>query len=262
MTPLLAVDGLSVRYAGAHGFVTVVDNVGFTTGRERLGLVGQSGSGKSTVGRALLGLLPPHAEVAASRLEFDGKDLRSASRGEWRGLRGRRIGLVLQDPKFSLDPVMSLGAQVAEAFVATRALGRRAAHAAAIDMLAAVGFEEPARVARLYPHQVSGGMGQRAMIAQALAGEPDLLIADEPTSALDAASRHAIAALLDRLAAERRMGLILISHDLDLVAGLCDRVLVMRRGRIVERCAAADLARSDEPYTRALLAARLPPLIA
>lgn len=256
--PLLDLEGLTVRYPGRHGPVCVVDGVGFAMGRERLGIVGQSGSGKSTLGRALLRLLPPHAEMSAGRLLFDGQDLLTADAARLRAIRGRRIGLILQDPRFSLNPMMKIGAQIVEAFRRRPGLSQRDARAASLEMLAMVGFGEPARIFGLYPHEVSGGMGQRAMIAMMLAGDPDLLIADEPTSALDATARIELLGVLDELLARRRMGLILISHDLDLVAGFCDRMLVMQGGRIVEDCSAEDLADAQHPYTRQLLAARLP----
>jgi peptide/nickel transport system ATP-binding protein len=255
-TPLLDVDGLVVRYSKT----AVVDEVTFAVRRERVAIVGQSGSGKSTVGRAILRLLPRTAAVSAVRLHVDGVDLLKADRATLRAMRGRRVGLVLQDAKFALNPVMTVGMQMVEALSHGRNMSRKAAREAALDQFAAVGFDDPSRVFGLYPHQVSGGMGQRAMIAMALAGEPQLLIADEPTSALDATSRIEILTLLDTLIARRHMGLLLISHDLDLVAGFCDRILVMQAGRIVDRCAVADLALSRHPYTRELLAARLPPL--
>lgn len=258
--PLLDLDGLTVRYPGRYGPVRVVDGVSFAMGCERLGIVGQSGSGKSTVGRAVLRLLPPHAEMSAARLLFGGQDLLSADAARLRAIRGRRIGLILQDPKFSLNPMMKIGAQIFEAFRRRPGLSRNGARAASLEMLATVGFTEPARIFGLYPHEVSGGMGQRAMIAMMLAGDPDLLIADEPTSALDATARIELLTMLDVLLVRRNMGLILISHDLDLVAGFCDRVLVMQGGRIVERCSAADLTRAQHPYTRELLATRLPPV--
>jgi peptide/nickel transport system ATP-binding protein len=246
---LLDVADLRLRLAGAE----VLSGVSFAMGRERLGIVGASGSGKSLTARAILGLLPPGAAPTAARLAFDGIDLRAADRRKMRALRGRRIALVLQDPRFALNPVMTVGAQIAEA---CRALGRRRAREKALALLEAVSIREPRRVARLYPHQLSGGMGQRAMIAMMLAPDPDLLIADEPTSALDGGVRNEVLAVLDREVSRRGMGLILISHDLDLVAGFCDRVLVMAEGRVAEDRAASALAQASHPATRRLLAAR------
>ncbi|HXP30790.1 MAG TPA: ABC transporter ATP-binding protein [Stellaceae bacterium] len=251
MSALLEVDDLRVRF----GALEAVKGVSFAMGRERLGLVGASGAGKSLIGRALLRLTPPGAATSARRIVFDGIDIATADARRMRGLRGRRIGLVLQDPRFSLNPVLSIGEQIAECFRIHRGASHPAARAMARESLAAVRLDDP-RVYGLYPHQVSGGMGQRAMIAMMLAGDPDLLIADEPTSALDASAALQVLAVLDDLVRRRGMGLILISHDLDLVQGFCDRVLVLESGAIVERCAAADLALSRHPYTRRLLAAR------
>ena len=216
---------------------------------------GASGAGKSLIGRAILRLLPPRASMSAGRLVFDGIDIAAGDPRQMRGLRGKRIGLVLQDAKFSLNPAMTVGAQIAEAFRAHHGLPWAAARERTLAALAAVQLRE-ARVAALYPHQLSGGMGQRAMLAMMLAPDPDLLIADEPTSALDATTAQQVLAVLDEQMRRRGMGLIFISHDLDLVAGFCDRVLVLEAGAIVERCAAADLAAARHPYTRRLLAAR------
>jgi peptide/nickel transport system ATP-binding protein len=247
--PLLDVADMRLRLAGAE----VLSGVSFAMDRERLGIVGYSGSGKSLMARAILGLLPPGATLAAARLAFDGIDLQAADRRAMRALRGRRLALVLQDPRFALNPVMTVGAQIAEA---CRVLGRRRAREKALALLEAVSIRESRQVARLYPHQLSGGMGQRAMIAMMLAPDPDLLIADEPTSALDGGVRNEVLAVLDREVSRRGMGLILISHDLALVAGFCDRVLVIADGRIVEDAAASALAQASHPVTRRLVAAR------
>ena len=253
MTPaLLEVSDLSVAFGGTQA----VRGVSFAMGRERLGIVGESGSGKSLTGRSILRLLPRGASLGAARLAFDGIDLLAASERALRALRGRRLGLVLQDPRFSLNPVMSVGRQIAEAWRAHHRASQRAAREKALAMLDAVRIREPGRVYDLYPHQLSGGMGQRAMIAMMLAPDPDLLIADEPTSALDVTARQDVLAVLDEQVSRRGMGLILISHDLDLVAAFCDRVLVIERGEVVESCAAAALAASLNPCTRRLLAAR------
>jgi peptide/nickel transport system ATP-binding protein len=253
--PLLELDDLRLRFGGDRP-LEALRGVSFTMGRERLGIVGESGSGKSLTARAILRLLPRAATLSARRFAFDGLDLLAADESGLRPLRGRRIALVLQDPRFSLNPVMRVGRQIAEAFRAHRRIGRREAREKALAMLEAVRIREPRRVYDLYPHEVSGGMGQRVMIAMMLAPGPDLLIADEPTSALDVTVAMEVLAILDEQVRERAMGLVFISHDLDLVAGFCDRVLVMERGRVVETCAAAALERAQNPYTRRLLAAR------
>ena len=252
MSALLEIEELRVRF-GMH---EVLHGISFAMERERLALVGGSGAGKSLIGRSILRLLPPGAAMQARRLAFDGIDIAGADAARMRDLRGRRIGWVLQDPKFSLNPVMTIGAQIEEAFRLHHRISRGAARERALASLEAVRISDPLRVHGLYPHEVSGGMGQRAMIAMMLAPDPDLLIADEPTSALDGSSARQVLAILDDLVARRGMGLLFISHDLDLVAGFCDRVLVIEQGRIVERCAAAALGDAQHSYTRRLLAAR------
>jgi peptide/nickel transport system ATP-binding protein len=252
--PLLAVEDLRVAYPDRDGrSAEVVRGVSFTLGRERLGIVGESGSGKSQTGRAILGLTAPGGVVSARRLAFDGIDLLACPPRQRRALRGRRIAMVLQDPKHALDPVMRIGAQIAETLQAHAPVTPRLARQRVHETLAAVGIDDPERVARLYPHEVSGGMGQRAMIAMMLVAGPELLIADEPTSALDVTVQLQVLAILDRLVTERGMGLVFISHDLRLVSTFCDRVLVMYAGRVVEEIAAADLAHAQHPYTRGLL---------
>jgi len=253
MSTLLSVEDLSVRFPTRTGLIEAVRGISFSLGRERLGIVGESGSGKSQTGRAILGLTPPHAEVTARRLEFDGIDLLRARPGLKRSLRGKRIAMILQDPKYSLDPVMPIGRQIVETLRTHERIDRRSARERALDMLAAVQIREPARVFDLYPHEVSGGMGQRAMIAMMLVAGPELLIADEPTSALDVTVQLEILAILDRLVADRGMGLIFISHNLRLVSSFCDRVIVMYAGRIVEEVKATELSRAKHPYTRGLL---------
>jgi peptide/nickel transport system ATP-binding protein len=233
--------------------VRAVRGVSFSLGREKLGIVGESGSGKSITGRSILRLLPRSAEVTATRLEFDGVDLMRASDRQMREIRGRRISLVLQDPKYSLNPVMTVGDQIAEAYRLHAKVGGAAARRRAIEMLGAVRIRDPERVYGLYPHEVSGGMGQRIMIAMMLIPEPDLLIADEPTSALDVTVQMQVLAILDDLVTTRGMGLIFISHDLNLVASFCDRILVMYAGRVVEACRASELHAATHPYTRGLL---------
>jgi peptide/nickel transport system ATP-binding protein len=244
---------LSIAFPTPTGESRAVRDVSMSIGQEKFGIVGESGSGKSLTARSLLGLLPPGARVAAEALTFDGIDVLRASERQMRAIRGKRAGLILQDPKYSLNPVMTAGAQIAEAWRAHRKGGRREALEAAEDLLTQVQIRDPRRVAGSYPHELSGGMGQRVMIAMMLAPDPELLIADEPTSALDATVQAEILRLLDDLVSRRGMALILISHDLPLVSHFCDRVAVMYAGRVVEELAAANLARANHPYTRGLL---------
>lgn len=253
MNPLLTVDDLRVSYPARTGTIEAVRGVTFSLGRERLGIVGESGSGKSQTGRAIMGLTPPHAQISAKKLEFDGIDLLKASVRERRALRGGRIAMVLQDPKYSLNPVMTIGRQIAETLKAHGRYSGAEILKRATDMLEAVQIRDAERVMKLYPHEVSGGMGQRVMIAMMLIAEPEMLIADEPTSALDVTVQLDVLAILDKLVAERGMGLIFISHDLRLVSSFCDRVIVMYAGRIVEEIAASDLANAKHPYTQGLL---------
>lgn len=255
MTALLNVENLRVSFPTHSGRVEVVKGISFTLGRERLGIVGESGSGKSMTGRSILRLIRKPGEVTADRLEFDGLDILSQNEKQMRAIRGARISMVMQDPKFSLNPVMTVGEQIAEALVAHQKLPRRQIRQRIIDMLEAVRINDPERVASLYPHEVSGGMGQRIMIAMMLIPEPELLIADEPTSALDMSVQAQVLDIIDHLVREKGMGLILISHDLNLVSRYCDRILVMNAGRVVEECAAGELDRATHPYTRGLLAA-------
>ncbi|WP_026618054.1 ABC transporter ATP-binding protein [Ensifer aridi] len=253
MSALLTVEDLRVRFPTRTGVIEAVRGVSFTLGRERLGIVGESGSGKSQTGRAIMGLTPLQAQVTAKRLAFDGIDLVSAPAKVRRDLRGKRIAMILQDPKYSLNPVMSIGRQIVETLRRHEKVSRGEARQRALDMLAAVQIRDPARVFDLYPHEVSGGMGQRAMIAMMLIAGPELLIADEPTSALDVTVQLEVLSILDKLVTERGMGLIFVSHDLRLVSSFCDRVLVMYAGKIVEEIAASDLPNAKHPYTRGLL---------
>ncbi|WP_113132174.1 ABC transporter ATP-binding protein [Hyphomicrobiales bacterium] len=253
MSTLLTVEDLKVSFPTRTGLVEAVRGVSFTLGRERLGIVGESGSGKSQTGRAIMGLTPGHAQVTAKQLSFDGIDLLSASPKVRRDLRGKRIAMILQDPKYSLNPVMSIGRQIVETLRQHESVSRGEARERALDMLAAVQIRDPKRVYDLYPHEVSGGMGQRAMIAMMLVAGPEILIADEPTSALDVTVQLEVLGILDKLVAERGMGLIFVSHDLRLVSSFCDRVIVMYAGRIVEELAASELANAKHPYTQGLL---------
>ena len=250
---LVEIENLDIAFPTPGGLSRAVRGVSLALGAEKLGIVGESGSGKSLTARSLLRLLPGNAVVTADRLAFDGIDILGASERTLRAIRGKRAGLILQDPKFSLNPVMSAGAQIAEAWRAHKRGTRREAREAALDLLAQVQIRDPVRVAAAFPHELSGGMGQRVMIAMMLAPDPELLIADEPTSALDATVQAEILRLMEDLVSRRGMGLMLISHDLPLVSHFCDRVAVMYAGRIVEDLGAGELARATHPYTRGLL---------
>lgn len=254
-TPLLEVENLRVTFPTPRGDIDVVRGVSFTLGRERLGIVGESGSGKSMTGRSILKLIRAPGRVSADRLSFDGIDLRDRSERQMRAIRGARISMVMQDPKFSLNPVMTIGEQIAEALLTHKSLPRREVGARVFAMLDSVRIADPERVAKLYPHEVSGGMGQRVMIAMMLIPEPDLLIADEPTSALDVSVQAQVLDIIDELVRRKGMGLIFISHDLNLVSSYCDRILVMNTGEVVEECRAGELHNATHPYTRGLIAA-------
>ena len=254
-SPLLELENLRVSFPTPKGRVEVVKGLSFTLGRERLGIVGESGSGKSMTGRAILRLVRRPGQQDADKMTFDGIDLRRLSERRMRDLRGARISMIMQDPKFSLNPVMTIGEQIAEALRTHERLARRDVQARVLQMLEAVRINDPQRVMALYPHEVSGGMGQRIMIAMMLIPRPDLLIADEPTSALDVSVQAQVLDLIDELVRDKGMGLILISHDLNLVARYCDRILVMHAGQVVESCAASELHKATHPYTRGLLAA-------
>ncbi len=250
---LLSVEDLRVSFDTPKGVVEAVRGIDFELGQERLGIVGESGSGKSQTGRAILRLISGNGRIAAKRMEFDGIDLLNADERRMRSIRGNRISMIMQDPQYSLNPVMTVGSQIAEAYRVHSRAGKQEARDRALGMLETVRIREPEKVYHLYPHEVSGGMGQRIMIAMMLIPEPDLMIADEPTSALDVTVQLQVLALLDDMVRQRGMGLILISHDLNLVASFCDRVLVMYGGRIMETLDAKDLHNAQHPYTRGLL---------
>ena len=250
---LLEVEDLRIAFRSALRTHQAVRGVSFSIGREKVGIVGESGSGKSLTGRSILKLTPKAAEVTAKRLTFDGIDLKAASERQMRAIRGNRISMILQDPKFSLNPLMRIGHQITEAYRLHHRASRSTARQKALAMLEAVRIRNPDRVFQLLPHEVSGGMGQRIMIAMMLIPEPDLIIADEPTSALDVTVRRQVLSILDELVNRRGAGLMFISHDLNLVADFCDRVLVMYAGRILEDIPARDLHNARHPYTRALL---------
>jgi peptide/nickel transport system ATP-binding protein len=251
--PLLRVEDLQVTYRTPTGLVQAVRGVSFELGREKLGIVGESGSGKSQTGRAILGLTAPGGEVRAKRLEFDGSDLLGADKRVWRRIRGGGISMIMQDPKYSLNPVMTVGRQIEEAFLVHSNDSKAEARRRTLEMLRAVRIREPERVYKAYPHEVSGGMGQRIMIAMMMIPEPSIIIADEPTSALDVTVQLQVLAVLDDMISERGMGLIFISHDLNLIASFCDRILIMYGGQVMEECRAAELEQAQHPYTRGLL---------
>lgn len=250
---ILDVKNLRIRYGGSEA--EAVRGVSFTLGRERLGIVGESGSGKSTVGRALLRLLPG-ATITADTLRFNELDLLSLSEKEMLKVRGKRMSMILQDPKFSLNPIRRVGDQVAETYLRHFKCSKSDAKMRALTMLEAVKIRDAERVYAQYPHEISGGMGQRVMIAMMLLADPDLVIADEPTSALDVTVRLQVLNILDGLVRDRGIGLIMISHDLNLVRNFCDRVLIMYAGRVVETLAAGNLEAAQHPYTRGLIAAQ------
>lgn len=251
--PLLAVENLNISFPSPRGEIQALHHVSFSMGRQKLGIVGESGSGKSITGRSILKLLPSSAKVTADSMVFDGIDLLQTKEKAMRQIRGKRISMVMQDPKYSLNPVMKVGEQIAEAYLTHAKVSQKEAKERSIAMLEAVRIRNPNRVYNLYPHEVSGGMGQRIMIAMMLIPDPSLLIADEPTSALDVTVQLQVMAILDDLVMERGMGLILISHDLKLVASFCDQVIILYGGRIMEICRANELYRSQHPYTRGLL---------
>ncbi len=251
--PLLKVNNLSVRYLTPTGVVEALRNVSFELGREKLGVVGESGSGKSTLGRAILHLIPKPGVVDADSMEFMGQDLEKLSETEMRDVRGRQISMILQDPKFSLNPVMRAGDQILEALSIHGKNDKREGRRRVIDILKAVRIRDPERVYNAYVHELSGGMGQRVMTAMMVVTNPMLLIADEPTSALDVTVRMQVLAIIDDLVTQRGMGLIFISHDLNLVGSFCDRILIMYGGRILETCKASELHQAKHPYTRGLL---------
>ncbi|MGW0947788.1 dipeptide/oligopeptide/nickel ABC transporter permease/ATP-binding protein [Streptomyces sp. NPDC002623] len=256
---LLVLEGLKVSYPTTEGEKTVVDGVSLTVRRgEVLGLVGESGSGKSQTAFAVLGLLPREARVASSRLVFDGTELGGLGRAEMNRYRGRRIAYVPQEPMSNLDPSFRIGAQLVEPV--RRHLGVSAAEARTktLGLLERVGIADPERVFHSYPHQISGGMAQRVLIAGAVSCEPDLLIADEPTTALDVTVQAEVLDLVRSLQRERNMGVILVTHDFGVVADICDRVTVMQTGAVVESAPVRQLfADPQHPYTRMLLASTL-----
>jgi oligopeptide/dipeptide ABC transporter ATP-binding protein len=253
--PLLAVDNLTVAFPSRAGPRRVVEDLSYALGAGRtLGVVGESGCGKTVAALALLRLVPPPGRIEAGAIRLDGTEVTALDDAGLRRLRGQRIAMVFQDPAAALNPVYTIGAQVAESFRLHRAMDARAARAAAVEMLAQVGIPDPRRRAEAYPHQLSGGMRQRAMIAMALACRPGLLIADEPTTALDATVQAQILDLMQALQDAMGTAIQFISHNLGVVAAVAHDVMVMYAGRAVEIAPAAEIFRRPlHPYTRALL---------
>ena len=254
--PLLVVEHLTTTFDVGGRHVAAVDDVSFSLSRgETLGLVGESGCGKSVTALSILRLVPPPGRITGGRIVLDGLDLRTLDEAEMRTVRGARIGFVFQEPMSALNPVQTIGYQVAETIVVHRGGTWGEAREQAVDLLASVRIPDPARRVHDYPHRLSGGLRQRAMLAIALACRPALLVADEPTTALDATIQAEILDLLASLSHEHHLALLLISHDLGVVARAADRVAVMYAGRVVEEAPVAALfADPHHPYTRGLLA--------
>ncbi|HVC02420.1 MAG TPA: ABC transporter ATP-binding protein [Steroidobacteraceae bacterium] len=252
---MLAVQDLRVTFRRAGAAIEAVRQVSLDVeAGECVGIVGESGSGKTQLCLAIMGLLPPNAVVGGA-VRFAGEDLLSAPPSRLSALRGAKLAMVFQDPQSALTPHLKIGVQMAEVLVRHRGLAWPAARAAALGMLGRVGMVDPARCVQQYPHELSGGMRQRVMIGMSLLCEPDLLIADEPTTALDVTVQAQVLELLGRMRRDLRMGILLVSHDLAVVAGLAERIVVMYAGRVVENARARDLFRSPRhPYTAALMA--------
>lgn len=258
-SPLLSVRDLTVDYPSRHGPVRAVNGVSFSVAPGSvLGVVGESGSGKSSIGYALMRLTDASHATLGGAVTFEGRDLLALSSRDWRKLRGNRIAMVFQDAMATLNPVMPVGDQIGEVFRFHRPdMSRRAIRAASLDLLERVGIQEASRRIDAYPHQLSGGMRQRVVIAAAIALKPALLIADEPTTALDVTVQAQILGLMQELSREQGMAMILISHDLDVVADVCEDVVVMKDGVIVEAGHVDDvLSRPRHAYTMQLLNAR------
>jgi oligopeptide/dipeptide ABC transporter ATP-binding protein len=253
--PLLALTDLQTHFTTEDGVVRAVDGVSFHVGRgETVAVVGESGSGKSVTSLSIMRLIPPPGAIVGGRIDFLGRNLLTLSGAEIRAVRGNEIGMVFQEPMTSLNPVKTIGDQIAEAVALHQGKDRKGAWAAAVEMLDLVGIPDPARRAANYPHQMSGGMRQRAMIGMALCCRPKLLIADEPTTALDVTIQAQILDLMRKLQRELGMSILFITHDLGVVAEMADRVVVMYAGRVVEEGDVREIfARPRMPYTRALM---------
>lgn len=252
-TSLIQVENLQI---GLENGTELVKGIDFSMGRERVALVGESGSGKSLTARSLMGLLPDALQVQANRFELLGEAVLPYSQRQWNQLRGKQVSMVLQDPKYALNPAQNIGRQVEEPLVLHQSLSKKVRAEKVEHMLDAVGLPNPAQLRKMYPHQLSGGMGQRVMLAMALINDPQFLIADEPTSALDHAVRDQVLELISSLVEERNMGLLLISHDLQQVADYCERVLVMYQGQLIDHLPASELSNATHPYTKTLWSCR------
>lgn len=252
-TPFIVADHLTIGLPEGR---ILVDNLSFSLGRERVALVGESGSGKSLTARSLMGLLSPSLQVTAQQLTIAGENALALTPRQWTQLRGQQVAMVMQDPKYALNPALTIGWQVEEPLILHSKLNRRQRREKVLDMLAAVGLPEPQQLIKRYPGQLSGGMGQRIMLAIALITDPHFLIADEPTSALDHRMRDQVLALIQDLISQRNMGLLLISHDLQQVADHCQRVMVMYQGHLLDALPASELPNATHPYTRTLWACR------
>jgi oligopeptide/dipeptide ABC transporter ATP-binding protein len=253
---LLQIEGLTVTYSQEHGTpVLALERINLSVAPgEIVGILGESGCGKSTLAHALMGLLPRSAAIDSGKITFKGVNLLKISEAQLRTIRGHKISLVPQEPALALNPVMTIGAQVGEVLNAHVPLGRKERKARGVDLLGQMGFDNPEEIAAAYPHQLSGGQRQRIVLAQAIACEPELLIADEPTSKLDATLRSEIANLLSKLHRKHEMAILLISHDVPLVASLASQIVLMYAGRVVESGPRADLvAHPLHPYGQQLL---------
>ncbi len=255
--PLLTIEGLRIGFPSLEGIVLAANDAHLTVGEgEVLGLVGESGSGKSVTCRAIVGMVPHPGAVLGGRIDYGGRNVLEFSKSEMRALRAHEIAMIFQDPASALNPVFTIGHQISEVLRLNAGLSRAAARARSIELLERVGIPAPARRMSAYPHEMSGGMRQRVMIAMALAGEPRLLLADEPTTALDVTIQDQVLRLLEDLRRERNMSMILVSHDMGVIGTAADRVAVMYAGRIVEVAPTDVLFSSpDHPYTRALIEA-------
>jgi len=258
MEPLLKVSELKVGFRVERGMLCAVDNVSFEVGRkEKFGIIGESGCGKSVTALSLLRLIPdPPGKILAGKIFFNGEDILALPLSRLRSIRGKKISMIFQEPVASLNPVFTAGSQVAEVFRVHEKLPRAEAWNRAVDMLKLVRIPDPERRAHEYPHQLSGGMCQRAMIAMALALNPELLIADEPTTALDVTIQAQILELINELSEKMGMSLILITHDLGVIAETVQRVMVMYTGMAVESASTGEIfANPLHPYTRGLMEA-------
>ena len=254
-TPLLEVSDLQTQFRTREGIVRAVDGVSFSLARgEVMGLVGESGSGKSQTGYSIMGLVDPPGQVVGGSIRLEGQELVGLAERDWRTLRGRRIAMIFQDPMMTLNPVLRIGTQMAEAVHAHRKQSRAQALEQAHEALARVGIASPGERLRCYPHQLSGGMRQRVVIAIALLNQPELLIADEPTTALDVTIQGQILYQMHKITRETGAALIWITHDMAVVAALAQKVCVMNRGRIVEQGDVAQILNAPRhPYTRGLM---------